>query len=162
MSRTGGRPDFTKLSTILRRVQPLFGPVSASVIGNGQFGLNTLLVGEEVSFGGSQIGRGYDPASLVGDSGAGGAFELRYDWPTSYRFLESTQFYGFYDVARVWNRFGGSPNNDTLESFGGGLRATLTRSASVGLEVGHVMIPLPTNNDGDRNTRIYFSGSVRF
>lgn len=162
LSRTGGRPDFTKLSTILRRIQPLFDPVSISVTGNGQLGLNTLLVGEEVSFGGSQIGRGYDPASLTGDSGAGGAFEIRYDQDAADLHLESAQFYVFYDVARVWNHIGGSPNNDTLESVGAGVRTIITANVSAGLELAHVMIPLPANNDGDRNTRILFTGSVRF
>jgi hemolysin activation/secretion protein len=162
LSRTGGRPDFTKLSTILRRIQPLGGSFSAAATGSGQFGLNTLLLGEEISFGGAQIGRGYDPASLVGDSGAGGAFELRYDQDASYLFLESAQFYIFYDIARIWNRFGGSPNNDTLESTGAGVRLAVTKSASAGVELAHVMIPLSTNNDGTRNTRILFTGSLRF
>jgi hemolysin activation/secretion protein len=78
--RTGGNPDFTKFSTIIRRTQPLWGAFSFAFTGIGQYSLNTLMLGEEVSYGGSVgVGRGYDPASLTGDSGAGGAFELRYD-----------------------------------------------------------------------------------
>ena len=162
LSRTGGRVDFTKLSSILRRNQPIWGQFSASLVGQGQLAMNTLLLGEEVSFGGTSIGRGYDPASLIGDSGIGGAFELRYDEPVAYTYLQNAQLYAFYDVAKVYNHVGGPPNNDTLESVGFGLRLTVNQNLSGGAELAHVMIPLPNNNDGTRNTRILVNAAARF
>lgn len=174
-TRTGGQPDFTKFSTVLRRTQPLWGPISAAITGIGQYSLNTLMLGEEVSFGGvsglggdtSGIGRGYDPAALTGDSGAGGAFELRYDDRPAFPFVNSAQYYVFYDTARIWNHKAAPPTEDTLQSAGAGVRLAMERSVSLGFEVAHTFTPLQTNdvqNNGTytRETRILFNGVVKF
>jgi len=171
-TRTGGQPDFTKFSTILRRTQPLWGAFSASVTVIGQYSLNTLMLGEEVSYGGAVgVGRGYDPASLTGDSGAGGAFELRYDDASPVPLVNNAQYYVFYDAARIWNHKAAPPNNDTLQSTGVGVRLSMVRNIALGIEVAHTFVPLPGNDlhgDGQgnnvytRDTRALFNGSVKF
>jgi len=171
-TRTGGQPDFTKFSTIIRRTQPLWGAFSASVTAIGQYSLNTLMLGEEVSYGGAVgVGRGYDPASLTGDSGAGGAFELRYDDASPAPFVNNAQYYVFYDAARIWNHKAAPPNNDTLQSTGVGVRLSMVRNIALGIEVAHTFVPLPSNDlHGDglgnnvytRDTRALFNGSVKF
>ena len=171
-TRFGGQPDFTKFSTIIRRTQPLWGAFSAAFTGIGQYSLNTLMLGEEVSYGGSVgVGRGYDPAALTGDSGAGGAFELRYDDEAPLPYVNTAQYYVFYDAARIWNHKAAPPNNDTLQSTGVGVRLSMVRNIALGIEVAHTFVPLPTNDlhgDGQgnnvytRDTRALFNGSVKF
>jgi hemolysin activation/secretion protein len=162
LSRSGGRPDFTKITTIARRVQSLGGPFSASALVSGQYAFNTLLLGEEISFGGSTIGRGYDPSTLTGDQGVGGAFELRYDIErVPPRLMDSAQLYTFYDVAKVWNREGPTERN-RLASAGFGGRTIFSSSASFGLEFAAELNQLPTSNSGKRGNRILFNGAMKF
>jgi hemolysin activation/secretion protein len=88
-----------------------------------QYSGNALLAFEEFSAGNFTIGRGYDPGTLLGDSGIGSSIELRFGAlvPAS-RDDVAVQPYAFVDVARVWNEdptFG----DRRLSSIGGGVRA---------------------------------------
>jgi hemolysin activation/secretion protein len=160
-TRTGGDPEFTKFSAVVRRVQSLGGPFSASLLVTGQRSMDTLLLLEEVNFGGSQIGRGYDPAAITGDNGAGASFELRYDDPVAVSYLDAVQYYLFYDGARIWNNEGPLDGNH-LQSAGGGVRWTVSPKASFGLEYADELTSLPTNKNGGRAPRLLFNGSLRF
>ena len=86
-----------------------------------------LLSFEEYTAGNYTIGRGYDPAIIAGDSGAGVAVELRgprIDPGKSG--ASSIQPYVFGDAAWVWNRGNGiGSGRDKVRSAGGGLRADL-------------------------------------
>ncbi|WP_090197488.1 ShlB/FhaC/HecB family hemolysin secretion/activation protein [Erythrobacter sp. HL-111] len=81
---------------------------------------------EEFAGGSFSIGRGYDPGAILGDSGIGGAFELRYGSlaPQGPQAL-AWQPYVFTDVAFVWNEDPSRRplNPDRLWSTGGGVRA---------------------------------------
>ena len=160
LSRQGGRTDFNKVTALLRHTRILDGPLSLSLSANGQYAFDTLLTGEEISFGGAALGRGYDPGSLTGDSGVGGSIELRYDLDATDLFLDSAQLYSFYDAAKAWSRTG--IINNKLGSSGIGLRGVAFQDASLGVEVSHVFIPLPGNDSGKRSSRASFNGSVRF
>ena len=84
-----------------------------------------LLSFEEYTGGNYTIGRGYEPATIAGDGGAGVAVELRGPRidPTK-RGKMAIQPYIFGDTAWVWNRnLDGDP--DHLKSAGGGIRADL-------------------------------------
>lgn len=88
-----------------------------------QYSGKALLAFEEYSAGNFTIGRGYDPGTLLGDSGVGTSLELRFGslMPATRDDL-SIQPYAFVDVARVWNEdptFG----DRRLSSAGGGVRA---------------------------------------
>jgi hemolysin activation/secretion protein len=161
LSRPGGRPDFTKASTQLRRVQTLDGPLSLSASASGQYSLDKLLTGEEISFGGAQIGRGYDPATVTGDHGAGGAFELRYDLDAADLYLDQAQLYTFYDIGRVWLR-SGKVTESELQSIGLGVRMVVFTDLSLAAELAHGLLPLATSDNGRRDTRVLFNGSVKF
>ena len=93
---------------------------------SAQYAFDPLLSFEEFTAGNYTVGRGYDPATLAGDSGVGLSAELR--GPRLNPFKQSklqVQPYVFADAAWVWNKnFGGDPDN--LLSLGGGLRADLT------------------------------------
>jgi len=161
LSRVGGRSDFTKLSAQLRRVQTLDGPLSVSITGSGQYAFNTLLIGEEMSFGGAQIGRGYDPAAITGDNGMGGALELRYDLDASDLHLDQAQLYTFYDTAKVWVHTGRISENK-LQSTGGGLRTVAFKNISLAVELARSLLPVATSGNGKRDSRVFFNGSIKF
>ena len=159
LSRAGGQPDFTKVSGIARRVQTLDTRLSGSAVLVGQYAFDTLLTGEEVSFGGAQLGRGYDPASLTGDSGVGAALELRYDLDSAQFGLDSAQAYGFFDNARAWSRTGAG-SGGKLESAGLGVRAGGFGMVNSAVELARTMIPLP--NGGSRAWRLFFNASIKY
>ncbi len=84
-----------------------------------------LLSFEEYTGGNYTIGRGYDPAVIAGEGGAGVAVEVRGPRiDPNGRGTMSVQPYVFGDAAWVWNHdIGGDP--DRLRSVGGGVRADL-------------------------------------
>lgn len=93
---------------------------------SGQRSSRPLFAFEEYSAGNYTIGRGYDPGTLLGDSGLGVQAELRFGraqprTPNRY----AAQAYLFYDRAWVWNedRFQLLAGRDRLSSLGGGVRA---------------------------------------
>ena len=90
-----------------------------------QFTGDALPAFEEIAGGSFSIGRGYDPGSVLGDSGVLSSFEMRYGSlaPASIDGW-ALQPYVFSDVAFVWNEDPSrSPTNpDRLWSVGGGVR----------------------------------------
>ena len=100
-----------------------------------------LLSFEEFSAGNYTVGRGYDPGTLLGDSGVGVQFEMRFGsiLPKAAD-RASVQPYLFFDVAKVYNedRLTADVNNK-LSSIGAGVRslyrgATLDVALAVPLE----------------------------
>lgn len=102
-SRFGATGVFTKFVAQGAHLQPLFGRVSAFVLVNGQYSCDPLLASEQYGFGGSQLGRGYDPAEIIGDRGAAGSLELRYDMAPGWFMLQTVQAYAYYDAGVIWN-----------------------------------------------------------
>jgi hemolysin activation/secretion protein len=90
-----------------------------------QYAFDALLSFEEFTAGNYTVGRGYDPATLSGDSGAGLSAELRGPRIQPLRQSNlSLQPYVFGDAAGVWNKHDGH-GADRLTSAGGGFRAEL-------------------------------------
>jgi len=91
----------------------------------GQWSSDPLLSFEEFSAGNYTAGRGYDPGTILGDSGVGLQAELRYGsavpaGPTDFAF----EPYVFFDQAWTWNEdvVFALPRQE-LSSVGGGVRA---------------------------------------
>lgn len=125
-SRLEGRPDATVLRGEASGEVRLLPNVSFYLGGVGQVASAPLFAFEEFSAGNYTVGRGYDPATLTGDHGAGIQAELRFGHlsPQSPDDLD-VQPYLFFDAAWVGNEdqaalvgFG-----DELQSVGGGIRA---------------------------------------
>jgi hemolysin activation/secretion protein len=159
-SRPGGRPDFSKITTNLARLQSLGGPFSLLLALNGQFAFNKTLIAEEFAYGGEYFGRAYDVSELVGDSGVAAKLELRYTLDTPVGI--GATFYGFAEDGKVWRRITtdvNTPKADSAVSVGGGLRFTLTRWCS-----GYVEVAKPTNHivaaEGNESTRVF--GGLQF
>ncbi|CAO1654497.1 ShlB/FhaC/HecB family hemolysin secretion/activation protein [Parasphingorhabdus sp. NYA22] len=98
-----------------------------------QYSPDALFSYEEVSGGNYTTGRGYDPGTIIGDSGYGLQTEISYgslvpETPESI----ALQPYAFFDIMGVWNKnVPGDPQK--LYSAGGGLRMTIGQQASLDL-----------------------------
>jgi hemolysin activation/secretion protein len=91
-----------------------------------QYALDALLSFEEFTAGNYTIGRGYDPATLAGDSGVGITAELRGPRLLPMKQSKLTlQPFLFGDAAWVWNKHDGA-GAEHLTSAGGGVRAELS------------------------------------
>lgn len=131
-SRPGGRGDYTKLAATISRLQGIYGPFSLFAIAQGQWAANPLLASEQFTFGGSQLGRGYDVAELIADRGAAASLELRCDIPIQKFLIQAVEVYIFSDGAIVWNRknIPGTQRKDDAISAGAGLRVFATKYLS--------------------------------
>lgn len=102
----------------------------------GQHSSRPLLAFEEYSAGNYTVGRGYDPGTILGDSGLGFQAELRVGraFPRT-QTGHAVQAYVFYDRAWVWNedRFALAASRDRLSSVGGGVRAAWGNRARLDL-----------------------------
>jgi hemolysin activation/secretion protein len=103
-SRPGGHAVYTKVNLQYSRLQPIKGAFSFYGLVHGQYAAQPLLASEQYPFGGSQLGRGYDVAEILGDHGLAGTMEARYDLEIGHLLMQSIQFYAFYDWGKIWNR----------------------------------------------------------
>jgi Hemolysin activation/secretion protein len=119
-SRANGTAQATIFQGSASRLQPLYGNLGLYLLTAGQYAATGVLSDQEFLLGGVQFGRGYDYATLAGDSGIGGTAELRYTQPLPVADLDRIQLFGFVDGGRIWDR---DPLSDAqLTSAGGGLR----------------------------------------
>ena len=128
----------------------------------GQYSDSPLPAFEEFSAGNYSIGRGYDPSTLVGDSGLGAGLELSYGSlrPDAADKI-AWQVYAFTDVAHTWQNDPGASalSPDKLWSAGGGLRFVYGGNAQ-----GDVTLAVPLEKDrisGARDVRLLFTLSAR-
>lgn len=130
-SRPGGYAAYQKFAIQASRLQAIKGNVTLLMVGRGQWSFVPLLSSEQFTFGGNPLGRGYDPAELIGDRGAAGSLELRYDKSVNY-IINSLQFYTFYDIGAIWNVLVNftSPGKVSASSAGLGVRFTMTKYIS--------------------------------
>lgn len=112
--RLAGTAEVRPTPTITLAVSPRF-----------QYSSARLLNFEQYSLGNYTIGRGFDPGIVLGDKGAGAAFEIRAGrlQPRSPEAL-ALQPFAFLDAAWAWNNDGGVTNDPRrVLSAGGGVRA---------------------------------------
>ncbi len=147
-SRFGGRGNFTKITGDITRIQQLGGRFSAYGLVKGQYAFNPLLVSEQFDYGGSQLGRGYDPSEIVGDRGAAASAELRMNVAPGAVFLQAAQLYLFYDIGKIWNLkdVPGQKMNQSASSMGCGTRFYFNQFLS-----GNLMIAQPLTRIVDAN-----------
>ncbi|MDR3478399.1 MAG: ShlB/FhaC/HecB family hemolysin secretion/activation protein [Gammaproteobacteria bacterium] len=165
VSRVGGSGHFTRMSTQLSRLQQ-FGAsrYSAYVVMQAQYALEPLLATEQFAYGGAQqaLGRGYDPAELIGDRGAAGSLELRMNLSPEKRYLQAAQLYAFYDIGVIWNlkNVVDQKRKQSAASAGVGSRFFFTKNVS-----GNLMIAQPITRQVSaleligrgRRPRVFFS-----
>jgi hemolysin activation/secretion protein len=162
LSRPGAKTDFTKVTGNLRRIQVLTGPVTLALNAQGQYAFAPLVVGEQITFGGYQIGRGYDPSALSGDHGLGGSAELRYDAHFDEYFVPTAQPYLFFDSAKIWDRVANSGGGLAVASTGLGVRLTLPHNLTMGVEGARTLKAVPGSDSGHEATKVLFNAAARF
>ena len=124
-SRADGEADALVLRAAASGEVALGRDFAFAVSPRAQIAFDPLLSFEEFTAGNYTVGRGYDPATLSGDSGVGVLAELRGPrlMPVK-RSRLTLQPYVFGDAAWVWNKNDGA-GADRLTSAGGGVRAEL-------------------------------------
>lgn len=129
-SRFGADGHFTKVSASIGRLQQIWGALSTFVYTTGQYSWSPLLATEQFAYGGSQLGRGYDPAEIIGDRGWAGSVELRYDLAHTVLALPASfEPYLFYDAGIIWNMkdVPGTKLKQSATSYGFGVRFSFSR-----------------------------------
>ena len=125
LTRVEGKPDaFLVRANALAEWRPIQN-FTFSLAPRGQWASDPLLAYEEFSGGNFTVGRGFDPGTVIGDSGVAVSVEARYGSLVPAN-TQSAAFqpFVFFDAAWVWNKdiaFAGL-NPQKLYSAGGGLR----------------------------------------
>jgi hemolysin activation/secretion protein len=166
-SRVGALFDFTKMTAFSRLAVPLGDSFGVVLSAQGQYSLAPLITGEQVTFGGTQIGRGYDPGAITGDQGIGGSAELRYDWRLAKEWVQALEPYVYVDGAQTWYIQRGpaiSPGlmDQNITSVGGGVRFWLPYNISGALEGSHTLHAVPGSDAGKEATKLLLDLAIRF
>ncbi len=168
-SRPGASNHFAKIDMQLSRLQQL-GASQFSLFGQlkAQYAMEPLLSAEQFAFGGAAqaLGRGYDPAEIIGDKGFAGSVEVRMNLMPGKRFLQAAQLYVFYDAGVVFNKkdIVGLGSKSSATSTGFGTRISFTSFFSGNILVGQPLTrqvdTLAVANKNRRLPRIFFSVSA--
>jgi hemolysin activation/secretion protein len=164
LSRPGAKLDFTKIDGDLQVVRPIAYSVSAALGGFGQFSFAHLINGEEVSYGGTQIVRGFDPGSITGDSGVGGFIELRYDGHFPEHLLNTVEPYVFVAGAEAWYVHAAAHGlmNERISSAGCGVRVWLPHNITGDVEVTRMLDAVPGSDAGRQATKVLIDAAINF
>lgn len=155
-SRIDGRSSFDKLSFFASRQQSLGTHFGLFLGLKGQYAFQSLLSSEEFGFGGSEMGRGYDPSEATADSGLAGTFEFRYFPQESLKGLAVSPFL-FIDAGKLWARGQSDHAVLSLTSAGAGVRLTHEEGWS-----SSIMVAVPLTYAANNSPRYANGGSPRF
>ena len=167
LSRSGGYTDFTKVVGSVRFERPIVTGLSVVLTGQAQYAFVPLITGEQVTFGGQQIGRGYDPGGITGDNGIGASAEVRYDPHLMFSVVQALQPYAYVDNAQSWYIQRGlaldpSLLNQSINSVGTGMRVWLPNNLIMSLEVSQTLRAVPGSDGGKQATKLYLDAGIRF
>ena len=156
--------DSNKIAFNLSRTQFLPNKFSLHVGAVGQYAADSLLIANQISFGGPPIGRAYYYGAIMGDRGLGFFAELRKDVTLSELSNQPLQFFTFVDKGTTYintneaaGRVGGA---FSLTSYGLGVRTNFAKG-SVELSYARGASVLNTPNPPSNN-RFLFAGIYYF
>ena len=132
LTRPDGKPDAWLVRGSGRAATTLFGAFQLNNQFQAQYTSQALLDYEQIALGDLTIGRGYDPAVVLGDSGFSDSTELRYG-PVQLHRLVAAQPYIFYDVGYIHDNGVAVVKNRTLTSAGVGALFRLANRANLDL-----------------------------
>lgn len=164
VSVPGFNPAFNKFAFNLSRTQYLPNKFSIHAGAVGQYTADSLLIANQISFGGPPIGRAYYYGAIMGDRGLGLFAELRKDVTFSDLFSQPIQFFTFVDKGMTYvntneaaGRVGGS---FSLTSYGLGVRTNFSKGS---LELSYARGASVLNTtEPPPNNRFLFSGIYYF
>jgi hemolysin activation/secretion protein len=162
LSRQDALTDFTKVNSTAHYTRALFGQFSVALSAEGQYSPVPLITGEQISFGGTQLGRGYDPGAITGDRGVGGSVEFRCDTRLPLFPSVSVEPYAYVEAAQTWYVHGGlsSLSDHSINSVGGGLRLRLPFNIAGDIEVARTLEAVPGSDGGRKATKVLMDVSV--
>lgn len=163
-SRVTANNNFTRMNASVSRIQDITDDTAFVISSAGQYAFDSLLTSEQFSLGGAEFGRAYDSAEILGDSGLAGSLELRHSMASeSVKWIDSYQFYGFYDLGTVWLRdpLVGEQSSESLSSTGVGVRFNMIHDLSGDLELS-APLTRTVASEKDKDKRLFFSLTKRF
>ncbi|WP_293677137.1 ShlB/FhaC/HecB family hemolysin secretion/activation protein [uncultured Phenylobacterium sp.] len=113
--------------------------LTGQVRAQGQYSSSSLLPYEQIAVGGLTVGRGYDPAAVLGDKGVSAAFEVRYG-PLQLHPKVIAAPYAFFDAGYVANNNAaatGLAKDRTLTSIGAGVIFRVFNRANLEVTYAH-------------------------
>lgn len=147
LTRALGKPDAWTVKAQGGADVAITDRLTGMIRAQAQYTDDTLLPYEQMSLGGLTVGRGYDPAALLGDKGVSAAFEVRYG-PLQVHPKVLAAPYAFFDAGVVANNkaaLSGLPKDRTLTSVGAGVVFRLFNRANLEMTYAH---PLDSTNPG--------------
>lgn len=163
LSRTEGNSDFTKFEYNQNRLQQISTNFQFYTAIATQYSWQPLLSSEEFGYGGQNYGRAYDPSEIIGDSGASGLIEVRYNSLDLFKRIYAQPFI-FYDIGKVWNNDRGTNEDKTASSAGFGVKLWHKNGITGSLGMAFPLIKeieTPLYGNG-KNPRVFISFSYRF
>jgi hemolysin activation/secretion protein len=150
-TRPGAENKFYKATAEVSRLQRLTDHFDFFITTTGQLSSDRLYSSEQFGLGGAAYGSAYDPSEITGDDGIAARTELRLNDPFQAPYVMSTQYYGFYDIGKVWDPGNtvASARQQSLASAGLGLRLSINQNVSGSFEAAQ---PL-THNVATENAR---------
>lgn len=162
LTRPRGVSDFFKATAQIDRLQRITDKIQLYGAVAGQKSANTLLSSEEFGIGGANFGRAYDASEITGENAVAAKAELRFLNPLPL-VIKNHQFYGFYDIGKVWD-----PDNNilaaqqrSLASAGLGVNMTFWRDVSLNLEAAKPLTRPVAVSDSNK-WRWFFSLNIPF
>ncbi len=164
LSRVGAKTDFTKFTGAAHVSWPLIDALGTTLAMQGQYSFDRLINGEQIAFGGLQVGSGYDPGAITGDNGIGGKAELHYDTKIPSWSIQALQPYVYVDGAEAWYIHGKASglNNYSIASVGGGLRFWFPYNITGDVEVARTLNAVPGSDGGHQATKVLMDAAVSF
>jgi hemolysin activation/secretion protein len=163
LSRAEGEPDYSKVEVTATRQQLLTGNWLLTSQLRGQAASAPLLSSEEFGFGGSEIGRAYDPSEFTGDNGVSALWEVSYNTLSLWEKANLTPF-AYYDIGKVWNKDRGLKSKSAA-SVGLGLRFQHENGWQANLALAQPLkrpITTPASYQNGKNIRVLMDVSRRF
>jgi hemolysin activation/secretion protein len=162
LSRVGGTTNFTKLAGAARYNHGIVGGLSFALALQGQYAFNRMIIGEQIAYGGTEIGRGYDPGAITGDHGIGESVELRYTTRIADSFIQMVQPFVFFDAANTWYIGSLGLPDQSIESTGLGVRGWFSENITAGVEVDRTLRAVVGSDAGKKTTKVLIDVAIRF
>ena len=161
-SRSNGQVDFFKATLQASRLQDFGNQWSGLILASGQIAGGPLLSSQECGYGGTSIGRGFEPSVISGDDCFSALGELRYDISTEAMGLKKLQPYAFADYGSIWNIDPpiGTAAHDSAASVGAGIRFGWA-NFDADLQATYQIVS-PTSVTVSNRVGVFFNLSARF
>ncbi len=149
LTRANAKPDAFLVRGIASAETYVAAGFNGTLRLQAQYSGSPLAPFEQLTLGNLSVGRGYDPAAVIGDSGIAASFELRYGSLPLHPLLSAAP-YAFFDAGYVHNNdaaLSGLERGRSLRSIGAGVVFRVANRANLEVTYAH---PLDATAPGVR------------